>query len=89
MLVQETTHDVPTTADGQGSMRMYNPANPPIIQASFEPNGDVPSTDSYQASMSSTPQSQATQKPAFPALSSSARFTKVGAPPERHKTDHR
>lgn len=25
MLVQETTVDVPTTADGQGSMRMYIP----------------------------------------------------------------
>lgn len=26
MLVQESTHDVPTTADGQGSMRKYIPA---------------------------------------------------------------
>ena len=88
MLVQETTHDVPTTADGQGSMRMYNAANPPIIQAPFDPNGDVPSTNNYQASTSSTPQSRATQKPAFPVLLSSARFIKVGASHGRHELDH-
>jgi hypothetical protein len=27
MLVQESTHDVPTTADGQGSMREYIPVS--------------------------------------------------------------
>lgn len=41
MLIQESHHDVPTTADGQGSMRMYisvvldrtpTPPNPPQSQ---------------------------------------------------------
>ncbi|KAJ5126148.1 carboxymethylenebutenolidase [Penicillium atrosanguineum] len=37
MLVQETTHDVPTTADGQGSMRIYvfHPSIPGYPKARF------------------------------------------------------
>lgn len=76
MLIQESYHDVPTTADGQGTMRMY--PNLPAMQPSINQNAVL---TTKQAFMSSTPQSQATRTPASQVWSSSARSTKVGPIP--------
>lgn len=70
MLIQESYHDVATTADGQGTMRVYPE---PILSLYNKPVLTI-----EQAFMSSIPQFPAIRTPASQAWLSSARSTKVG-----------
>ncbi|KAL8719107.1 MAG: hypothetical protein Q9225_003842 [Loekoesia sp. 1 TL-2023] len=75
MLIEESHQDVPTNADGKGTMRT-KPRVHPFFHRS--------SNNTQQASSSSIPKSQTIPKPAFPALSSFRKSIKIHGKSDGH-----